>query len=379
MTAGIWIQTLTMGWLVYDLTGSPLLLGFVSGVRAIPSLFAAPIAGVMTDRANRKMLMLISQTLVLTSILLLGILVATDLVQVWHVFVLGLTAGLGNTFNNPSRQSLVATLVPQEELMNAYALNSIAFQATRVVGPAIGGFLIVWFGIAGNFFIQSAAILGVIAMVAMMRVPPMPPKKGKLSIGADMREGFKYVRQNEVVLGIMIVGIIPAFLSMPLQSLMPIFAADVLHIGADGLGILMAVMGAGALTCSVVVATMSKLKQKGLVMLVSLVGMGITLILFSQSVWLPISLVFMLFFGAGEMGYRIMNNTLLQTVVPDEFRGRVVSIYMLDQGMSPLGSMVAGAMAATMGAPIVLTIMGLCVVGLAATALIQLPYMRQLS
>jgi hypothetical protein len=166
---------------------------------------------------------------------------------------------------------------------------------------------------------------------------------------------------------------------MPLQALMPIFAAEKLGVGADGLGIIMAFMGAGALVSAVVMASMTNLKQKGLVMLFSLVVMGVTLIFFSQFAAMAISLPLMFIFGAGEMGYRVMNNTVLQMVVPDEFRGRVVSIYMLDQGVSPLGSFVAGAMATVIGAPIVLAMMGACVVALATTALVKLPYMRQLS
>lgn len=379
MTGAMWIQQLTLGWLVYDMTHSPFLLGAVSGMRALPSLFAAPFAGVLTDRVNRRQLMMTTQTVSFVSTLIMAILVATGAVQLWQVFAFGLIGGLAWTFNNPSRQSLVPTLVPKEDLMNAYALTSMAFQSTAVIGPAIAGFLLAWFGTAGNFFLQSSMYLGVIAMVFIMRIPPVQVRQEQVSVRADMAEGFKYVWSDRVVLGLIIIGLIPSLLSMPVQSLMPVFAKDVLDVGSEGLGILLGATGAGALIGAFVLASIGNFRYKGMLMLCALMVTGTAVVIFSQSKWLPLSLVILLMQGAGNIGYRSVNNTMIQAVVPDHLRGRVASIYMLNQSLSPFGSLIAGAMASALGAPAALTVMGASMVVLALAAGIRMPYMRRLT
>ncbi len=379
MTGAMWIQQLTLGWLIYDMTGSAVLLGAVSGMRALPSLFAAPLAGVLTDRMNRKTLMMTTQAISFVSTLTIAMLVATDHVTVWQVFAFALMNGLAQTFNNPSRQSLVPNLVPKEDLMNAYALNSVAFQSTAVIGPAIAGFLIAGFGVAGNFFLQSVAYLFVIGMVSIINIPPAPERSDHSSIRAEMAEGFKYVASERVVFGLILVGIIPSLLSMPLRSLMPIFAKDVLDVGSGGLGILLASTGAGALTGAILLASLGNFRYKGMLMLTSLIVTGFAMMVFSQSHWFYISLVILLVQGASEIGYRSMNNTLLQATVPNEMRGRVTSIYMLNQSFAPFGTMVAGLLVAVFGASEVILLMGIVMAGLALSAAWRLPHMRALT
>ncbi len=378
-TAAMWIQMLTTGWMVYDMTGSALLLGAVSGLRAIPSLITSPIAGVVTDRMDRRVLMMITQVIMLVAVLAMAALILTDVIAVWHVFTFSLVSGIVWTFNTPSRQSLVPNLVPKEDLLNAYSLNAAAFQSMAIAGPAIGGFMIAWFGTGGNFLMQAAAILGVIGMVWIMRVPPRTAPLRKASMREDLAEGLKYVRNDKVVFGLVLIGIIPAFLSMPLRSLMPIFAIDILDVGSVGLGILMSASGAGALAGAITLASLGSLQRKGMFMLGAIVLTGTTMVVFSLSHWLALSLVFMLFLGLGEMTYWSMNNTILQTVVKDELRGRVMSIYMLNQGMAPLGTLVAGALAAAIGAPIVIVLMGATTVAFALAAAWRLPHMRRLT
>lgn len=379
MTAGMWIQQLSIGWLVYDMTGSKALLGLVSGMRAIPTLFAAPIAGVLTDRMNKRYLMLITQSILLVAVLTLALLIAFDKVAIWHLFVFALVSGLANTFNNPSRQTLVPLLVPKEDLMNAYSLNATAFTSTRILGPAIGGFLIIWFGVAGNFFIQTGALAGVLLMVFAMRDVPNQPKTEQRSVTNEMAEGWQYMRSNSVVMGLMLIGIIPAFLTDPLRSMMPVFAKDVLHQGSGGLGMILAIYGSGAFVASLTLASMTNFQRKGMLMIAALGVSGVFLIFFSQSEWLPLSLVLITVLGASEISYRAMNNTVIQMVVPQDLRGRVYSIYMLNNGLAPIGTMFAGVAADALGAPIVFTIMGVIVLSMASIAWVRLPHMRNLA
>jgi hypothetical protein len=195
----------------------------------------------------------------------------------------------------------------------------------------------------------------------------------------EMAEGFRYVASEKVVFGLMLVGIIPSLLSMPLRSLMPIFAKDVLDVGSAGLGVLMASTGAGAVTGAILLASLGNFRHKGLLMLSSLVATGFAMMFFSQSQWFYLSLVILLMQGGSEIGYRSMNNTLLQATVPDKMRGRVTSIYMLNQSFAPFGSMVAGIMVAVFGASEVIFLMGMIMAAVALTAAWRLPHMRALT
>ena len=176
MSGGQWIQQVTLGWLLYDLTGSSVLLGLLNGLRAVPFLIASPIAGVAADRMDRKKLILVTQYALVITTVAMGLLVASGFLEVWHLFAFTLMTGVAWAFVDPVRQTLVPALVPREDLMNAVALNSAAFNLTKVIAPSLGGILIVFSGAAGNFFVQSAAYLGVLASIYWMSIPPTPPE-----------------------------------------------------------------------------------------------------------------------------------------------------------------------------------------------------------
>jgi MFS family permease len=365
--------------MVYDMTESGALLGAVASMQAIPFFFAAPLAGAVTDRLDRRLLFLITLVALLLVVLPMSIITLAGLVEVWHLFVFSLVSGVIWAFNNPTRQSLVPNLVPKEDLLNAYSLNAAAFQSMAIIGPAIGGFMIAWFGAGGNFLLQCGAIIAVIGAVMMMRVPPRPAASNQTSIMANMAEGFRYVHGHKVVFGLVLIGIIPSLLTMPLRSLMPIFAVDILEIGSEGLGIMLAMSGAGALVGAIFLASMGNMRQKGLLMLGAIALTGFALMAFSQSRWLAVSLTVLLFQGLGEMSYWSANNTVLQTVVPDELRGRVTSIYMLTWGVAPLGTLTAGALADLMGAPATITLMGAATAAFAFIAAFRMPHIRNLT
>ncbi len=368
-SAGNWIQQITLGWLIFHLTGSALLTGAVSGVRALPFLFVGPLAGVIVDRVNKKLLLIFTHIFLSILGLVFAILLVTNLIQVWHVFVFSFLSGVGWAFNNPVRQTLVPALVPRPALMNAIALNSAAFNVTRIIGPAIGGVLIAAFGPATNFFIQSAAYFVVTIFVLPIHIPPPSPSATPhASILGDLAGGLHYVSKDKTILALIMVALIPSIFMMPFtQGLMPVFAKSVLGVGPTGLGILLASAGAGALVGTLGLASLGNFQRKGVLLLTAATIASASLILFSRTTTLPVAAAVLALQGGFQMVYNSTNNTILQVITPDEYRGRVMSIYMLDFGLTPLGSFMAGAMAQVFGAP-----MAVLVAGVTTTVLILL-------
>lgn len=376
-SSGQWIQQVSVGWLTYDLTGSPFLLGVVNGFRSLPMLLLGPFGGVAADRMDRRRLMLFTQLFLMIVTAVFATAILEGYAQVWNIILFSLLTGIAWAFNMPVRQSVVPNLVPYEDLSNAVALNSAGFNVTRVVGPSLAGLLIAWFGAAGNFYLQSAAYLGVVAMVWMMRIPAVANARSQVSVWRNLVEGARYVWGHPTLRSQMSLALIPVVIALPYATLMPVFAQDVLRVGPEGFGILMAAPGLGALIGTLVIASLGNIRRKGLVLFASLLGVGTFLILFSQSRSYPLSLALLVLLGGFQMTYLAINQTLLQMTAPDEFRGRVMGIYLLNQGLLPLGSLFAGAVANSGGAPFALTVMGGSVLVLTVLAFMFMPSMRQ--
>ena len=379
MSAGQWIQQVTLGWLLYDLTGSSILLGMLNGVRALPFLIAGPIAGVAADRMDRKRLMLRTQYVLIATALSMGLLVASGYLRPWHLFVFTLFTGMAWAFNEPVRQSLVPGVVPKNELMHAVALNSMGFNINKVLGPALGGVLIAAFGAAGNFFVQSVAYAGVLLMIYWMHAPPTPDDARRSSAFSNLKEGLAYVWSNPTVLALMMAAYVPRVFAVPYQTLMPVFQKDVLGVGPEGLGLLMAAPGAGAVLSVLMLSSSAHgVRRKGLLLLGSLVFLGSFLILFSRIKSFPIALVVLVGVGACQITFMATTNTLLQMLTPDALRGRVMSLYMLDRGLMPAGALMAGVSAHIVGAPATVALMGGVVIVLALLVAWRVPVMRRL-
>jgi MFS family permease len=379
MSAGQWIQQVTLGWLLYDLTGSSMLLGALNGLRALPFLVAGPIAGVAADRMDRRRLMVRTQYVLFATAIGMGVLVASGFLRPWHLFVFTLITGIAWAFNEPVRQSLVPGTVPKKELVNAIALNSAGFNLTKVIGPAVGGVLIAAFGASGNFFVQGAAYLGVLAMIYLMRLPPTLEEARKSSAFANLKEGLAYVWSNPTVLALMTAAYVPRVFAVPYQLLMPVFQKDVLRVGPEGLGMLMAAPGAGAVLAVLMLASVShRIKRKGLLLLWSLIFLGAFLILFSRTTSFPLALMVLVGAGAFQIVFMTTTNTMLQLLVPDALRGRVMSLYMLDRGLQPAGSLLAGVMAHAIGAPATVAWMGSVVILLALLVAWRVPALRRI-
>jgi predicted MFS family arabinose efflux permease len=379
MSAGQWIQQVTLGWLAYDLTGSSIVLGTISGLRALPFLFITPTAGVMADRMDRRKLLMGIEAVLAVSAVFMGLLVGSGLVQVWQIIVFAFLTAAVWAMSAPLRQALVPSVVPRDDLQNAVALNSLAFNITKVVGPAVGGFLIAAFGPAGNFYLQALAFTCVIAAINAMRVPPQDTSAARRSSAwANLRQGLSYVRSTPVVLGLVIAGLVPSILAMPYQALMPVFQKDVLHEGPGALGLMLAAPGVGAVIAALLLASLGSFRRKGALLLLAMGFLGVMLILFSQTTTLAVALIMLVGVGGCQIFYAAMTNTLLQTIVPDELRGRVMSIYLLDHGLSPLGSMAGGIGTQFFGAPTTIATMGALIVALAAIISWRMPLIRKL-
>jgi MFS family permease len=379
MSAGQWVQQVTLGWLLYDLTGNSMLLGALNGLRAVPFLVTGPMAGVAADRMDRRKLLLRTQWILIITALCMGALVASPFLHVSHIFVFTLITGIAWSFTEPVRQSMIPSVVPKDDLVNAIALNSGGFNLMKVIGPALGGAMIVLFGGAGNFFVQSVAYMGVLVMIYLMHIPDTAPEARRASAMANLKEGFAYVWSTPAVLALMTLAYVPRVFAVPYQTLMPVFQKDVLKVGADGLGMLMAAPGVGAVIAVLTLATLAnRLKRQGLFLVGSIVVLGFFLILFSQVRSFPLALVTLVIAGAFQMFFLASTATILQLIVPDELRGRVMSLYMLDRGFMPVGALFAGTTAHFIGAPLTVATMGAIVIVLAIFVAWRVPAIRSL-
>lgn len=379
MSAGQWVQGVTLGWLAYEMTGSAVLLGALSGLRALPFLISGPIAGVVADRLDRRQLLIFVEVFLAATALGMGALVAWGWVEVWHIFVFSTATAVAWSFNQPVRQSLTPNVVPRHDLMNAIALNSVAFNITKVLGPAIGGVLIVVIGAGGNFVLQAACYSAVVYVILRMRVPATPTDARQSSMLANLKEGVRYVASTPTLLALMVANLVPNIFAMPYQALMPVFQKDVLGVGADGLGILLAAPGLGAVIATLGLASVSHtVRRKGLLLIGALLLLGFFLVGFSYMTSFPLALLMLVGVGGCQVFYAATTNTLIQSIVPDALRGRVMSIYLLDHGLSPLGSMLAGVGAHFFGAPATVAVMGAMVGLLALVVAWRLPDLREI-
>ena len=354
--AGVWIQQITLGWLVYDITESAFLTSAVQGIRALPFLLVGPVAGVLADRMDRKRLLIINEFFLSSLAFGFAILVAAGVVRdhVGLIFAFSFLSGVGWALNQPVRQALVPAVVPRESLMNAISLNTAAFNLTRILGPAIGGVLIALFGPAVNFFIQSLAYFSVFLLVLPIRIPPhhTPVNAPRKSMAGDLLDGLRYVAKERTILALIMVALIPSLFMMPFtQGLMPVFAEEVLDAGPTGLGILLASSGVGALVGTLSLATLGNFPRKGALLILAAALAGLGMMGFSQTTWLPMSMFALAILGGFQMIYHATNNTVIQLIASDEYRGRVMSIYLLDRGLVPAGAFLAGGLAQVYGAP----------------------------
>jgi len=374
---GTWMQSVAQSWLVYRLTGSAVLLGLVGFAGQIPVFLLASVGGAVADRRERCPILVVTQTCAMALALSLAALTLAGRVEVWHVFVFAALNGVVNSFDIPTRQAFVVDLVGREDLMNAIALNSSMFNGARVVGPAVAGLLVAAVGEGWCFLINGVSYVAVVAGLLLMTVEARARARPEGSALANAVEGFRFVARTAPVRALLLLLGLVSLMGMPYAVLMPIFADRILGGGAGGLGLLMGASGVGALAGALSLAARRGLRGLGRWVAFSSAGFGAALILFSQSRTFWLSALLLLPVGFAFMIQMASSNTLVQAMVPDHLRGRVMAVYsMVFMGMAPFGALLAGALANRVGAPTTLFIGGaVCIAGAVAFGL-RLPALR---
>ena len=356
---GTWMQTVAQSWLVYRLTGSSLLLGSVGFASQIPVFLMAPVGGMAADRVNRQRIVIATQGASMILAIVLALLTLTHMVKVWHIFVLAALLGVVNAFDIPGRQSFLVDMVGREDLMNAIALNSSMFNGARVVGPAIAGILVAKIGEGWCFFANGVSYIAVIVGLLLMRVD-CPARSKSDSPLEDIIEGFRWVSHTGPIRALLLLLGVVSLVGMPYTVLMPVFADHILHGGAKGLGILMGFTGIGALFGALTLALRTGIKGLGKLISICCAGFGVSLIAFAFSKLFWLSAFLLIPVGFFIMLQMACSNTLIQAMVPDALRGRVMAVYsMMFMGMAPFGALLGGALADRLGAPITVAVGGL--------------------
>jgi len=376
---GTWMQMVAMSWLIYRLTGSAWLLGVVGFVSQIPAFLLAPFAGVLADRWNKRNLLLCTQTLALFQAAALACLVLTGTIQIWQIMVLAFLLGIINAFDIPVRHSFLVELVEnRNDLGNAIALNSSIITSARLIGPTAAGVLIAFIGEGGCFIINSVSYLAVLVAIASMRFNPQKAWEEERHVLHELREGFHYAYGFTPIKSILFLMMLISFAGMPYVVLMPIFARNVLHGDAHTLGFLMGAAGFGALVSTIRLASRKSVLGLGRVIALAAGLFGIGIASFALSQDMALSMIFLSLAGYGSMSVISSCNTILQTIVDDDKRGRVMSFYTMSfMGTTPFGNLLAGLVADKIGPQNTLILGGVaCLVGGILFAR-QLPAMRE--
>jgi len=348
---GNWIQNLAMGWLVYRLSDSVLLLGVVGFAGQIPSLLITPLAGVYADRIDRRRVLLITQSISMLIALSLSLLIFSDQIEIWQIILAAVLNGISVAFDTPFRHAFLVNMVTEKkDLQNAIALNSTLFNTARFIGPPIGGLLVALSGEGVCFLINGLSYLAVIASLLAMQVKVLVAGNSKTSVLTDLISGLNYAYKSLPIRFLLIMVITTSLLGLPFQVFMPVFARTVLNGDAQTLGYLIGAIGAGALTGAIFLATRKSLKEIPMIIFISAGMFSLGLMGFSVSVYLPVSLILLVITGFGMVVEFASSNTLLQTMVQDEMRGRVVALYSMSfMGFTPLGSLLTGGLAEIAG------------------------------
>ena len=376
---GTWMTRIATAWLVYRLTGSAWLLGIVGFAGQIPTFLMAPFAGVWVDRLNRRHVLVVTQALAMIQSLILAALTLSHRITVTEIVVLSVFQGFINAFDMPGRQAFLVEMINgREDLGNAIALNSSMVNMARLVGPSLAGLVIAGFGEGYCFLIDGLSYIAVIISLLAMRLSRAVERPPQVSMLEELKDGWIYVSEFAPVRTILLLFAVISLTGMPFTVLMPIFAARILHGSANTLGFLMGALGAGALIAAIALAFRKSVLGLGRVIAYSsaIFGAGLIAFGFSRIEWL--SMLLMVVTGYGMMQQMAASNTIIQTVVPEDKRGRVMSYYtMAFVGMAPFGSLLAGGMAHMVSAPITLVITGACCIIAAGWFAAQLTRLRR--
>lgn len=357
---GTWIQSLAIGWLVYRLTDSAFFLGLVGFAGQIPALILGPLAGVYADRVNRRRILILTQALPMIMAVILTILSYTNNINVTYLIIIVLFNGVALSFDTPFRHAFLLEMIGDKKLLlNAVALNSTLVNTARFIGPTIGGIIIASYGESMCFLINSISFTGVILALLAMKVSPFERKPTKKSVLSELKEGFSYTFKFKPAFYMILLVTVTSIFGLPFQSLLPVFARDILHGDSQLLGFLTGAVGAGALLGAFFLASRNSHKGIPKIIAFSAITFGIGLLVFSLSTVTAISIVLLFFSGFGMIAQFTATNTLLQHSVEEDKRGRVLSIYSMSfMGFTPIGSLLLGSVSSVIGVPITLAVSG---------------------
>lgn len=365
---GTWIQIIAQSWLVFQLTNSAFLLGIVGFLSSIPIFFLSLFGGLVADRMNKRNILIVTQTAFMLLAFCLAILTQFKLITPWQIMLIALLNGVIMAFDAPSRQSVVVELVGRKHLFNAIVLNSVAFNSSRIIGPALAGVLIAIIGMSGCFYVNGISFLAMIFVLFLIRIDTNPKTNRVNNTARDLKEGLLFIKNNRLILILItMVGMVSLF-GMGYFMLMPIFANEILKTGVKGLAWLTSSSGIGASLGALLLAALGDFKYKGRLLVASSFVFSVSLVLFSLSKLFLFSLISLVFIGASSVTAIALVNTILQIQVPDMFRGRVMGVFMvIFAGLMPFGNLISGSIAQVLGASFAVMISGItCLIFFAA-------------
>ena len=352
-SSGYWLQQIVVGWLAYEVTGSAFWTSLAIGLEALPILLVGPVGGVLVDKFDRKKLLAGIYTYQATVTAAFAVIVLTGNIQAWHIFAYIFMMGLALVVSDPARTSLIANIVPKQNLVNAFALSSLSFSIPRLTVPAIGGLIIVLAGPGVALAMEAGLQLCAVAVVMGLQMSRSTRPAMRFSnVVSDVVDGVRYVTREPALIGLFVLIALPALLVMPsILGLMPVYAAEVFHVDARGLGLLMSAAGAGSILGTLVLATKGDFRSKNVAVLVCMCVMAIATGIFSINVFFPAAYVNLIVINAAMMMSFSVSSAIIHGTVPDEFRGRVAGLYILPWGLLPIGSLMSGFLAERLGAP----------------------------
>lgn len=360
---GAWIQFAAQGYLVFQLTDSPFQVGAVSFARGVSSVVFAPFAGLITDRFSRRSVLMVTTTLGAIIAILLAALIVTDVISVWMMYPIALAEGITDAINQPARQVMVYDVVGEEELANAVAINSLGSNTMRVVGPSVAGALIGFSGIEAAFMLQAAAYAVAVFFTSRIRTKGIPTSKSTSSVLRSMLDGIDYARRDRDVLLLVVMAGIPSLLVYPYVQYIAVFAEDVLDVGSVGFGFLASAVGYGSIIGALLAANLTQIKKRGQILVWTTFVYMALVTMFALSTNFALSFALLVVAGIANSIYLMFNQVMLQLTVDDEYRGRVLSLYVMVSGITPFSALLMGALIDIYGAQATVAVF----VGLATT------------
>jgi MFS family permease len=377
-----WMDQVVRGWLLYELTNSPVQLGLVHGVQAIPLLVLSPLAGSVADRYPRQQQVVVAQMLAGVMYVVLALLILTGHIQPWHLYTTALGMAIVQTFHRPARAAMIADAVPPHDLTNAIGLNSLMYNVARSTGPALAGVLIATLGTASCYVVQTGCYLLAVVWTLGLRPTPSAATSGRAApeaaFGRSIVEGWTFSWRHEVVRAGLLITMGASLFMMPFQTLLPVFARDLLDVGATGQGGLLTAMGLGAVGSAVLVASLGDRLPRGLLMLGGVTLYGLSVIAFAASPSFRLSLGLMTLVGLAHVSSYALVQTVIQTYSPSAFRGRTMAIFHMSEVVVILGSLLVGTLAALVGARWAAATMGAAGALLTVTIGAALPHARRI-